>query len=126
MTFERLYNYNTIVEQIAFIESREVPEQLKGIDYSKPSVQSNNISKSTEEIAIECVTIEQEYQRLCKEKKELDAFIYGIEDEFTRAIAIQKFIYEQSYADIARSLLSNRRKVSDTIRDYIKKVQTCT
>lgn len=120
MTFKRLYNYNTIVEQIAFIESKKMPEQLKGIDYSKPSVQSNTISKPAEDAAIECVTIEQEYQRLCKEKAELDAFIYDIEDEFTRAIAIQRFIYEQSYPDIARSLLSNRNKVSKTLKKYIK------
>jgi hypothetical protein len=120
MTFKRLYNYNTIVEQIAFIESKEMPEQLKGIDYSKPSVQSNTISKPAEDAAIECVTIEQEYQRLCKEKAELDAFIYDIEDEFTKAIAIQRFIYEQSYPDIARSLLSNRNKVSKTLKKYIK------
>lgn len=120
MTFKRLYNYNTIVEQIAFIENKEKPEQLKGIDYSKPSVQSGTQSKPAENVAIECVTIEQEYKRLCQEKSELDAFIYGIEDEFTRAIAIQRFIYEQSYPDIARSLLSNRNKVSKTLKKYIK------
>lgn len=120
MTFKRLYNYNTIVEQIAFFESKEKPEALKGVDTTKLNVQSNNISKSTEGIAIECVSIEQEYQRLCQEKAELDAFIYGIEDEFTRAIAIQRFIYEQSYSNIARSLLSNRNKVSKTLKKYIK------
>lgn len=123
MTFKRLYNYNTIVEQIAFIESKEQPEALKGVDTTKPNVQSNNISKSTEGIAIECVSIEQEYQRLCKEKAELDAFIYGIEDEFTRAIAIQKFIYEQSYENIARCLYSNRKKITNTLKEYIKNPQ---
>lgn len=123
MTFKRLYNYNTIVEQIAFIESKEQPEALKGVDTTKPNVQSNNISKATEEIAIECVSIEQEYQRLCQEKAELDSFIYGIEDEFTRAIAIQKFIYEQSYEDIARCLYSNRKKITNTLKEYIKNPQ---
>ena len=120
MTYERLSEYVNIANQIHFLENALMPEQLRALDTTKPFVQSNSISNPTEDIALKHITIGEELNRLKKELYELDAFIYGIKDEFTKAIAIQKFIYREPYSYIAYNLCSNRRKVSETLRSYIE------
>lgn len=127
MTLERLQMY-TIVEAEIELYKRKYASPVLGVDTARLNVQSNSISDSTANTAIQRMNIDpyikSEYQRLIYEKKELDEFIYGIENELIKAVAKRRFIEKETYAKMSRELNYSAKHLKNILNDYIKK--NCT
>lgn len=128
MTIERLYQLRIIKSQIDFFE---VPETniddtyIGAVDTTKPSVMSGTKTDKVADIAIESANLQQasvkEYQRLKKEYEELTKYIFHIQDEFIKAIAIRKFVAGQSYLEIAKKLYCDSSTARKALKRYIKR-----
>ena len=116
LTLERLQQYGVIVEQIELIKREHIPSYISGIDTSKLSVQSGGTSDITADIAIQQMnidpTIKKEYARLKQEQKELNDFIFNIDDELVKAIAMRRFVMAMKWDDIASDLHYTRVHLS--------------
>ena len=124
MTMQRLDNYYILLKQKEFFEIKYIPSSISGVDTSRPAIQSNTISKIVENRVIQRLdidpTIKAEYHRVCEELKVLNEFIYSIEDETIRAIAIRRFVYHQSYKKIGQVLHYAKSRVYGMLSDYLK------
>lgn len=124
MTLERLQMYK-IVEAEIELYKRKYASPTLGIDTTKPNVQSNSISDSTANAAIQRMNIDPyikaEYQRLIDEKKELDEFIYGIKNELIKSVAKRRFIEKETYTKMSRELNYSAKHLKNVLNDYIKK-----
>ena len=71
MTMQRLDNYYILLKQKNFFESKYIPSAISAVDTSRPAIQSNIISKVTENLAIQRLNIDPsikaEYHRICEE-----------------------------------------------------------
>lgn len=125
MTFERLENYYVLAEQKNLIEAKYMPSSVHAVDTAKPSVQSNTIAKTTENLAIQKLDInpfiKKEYHRVCTELIEMESFIDTIPDEVTRAMAIRRFIFRQSYKKIGLDLHYSKGAAYKKLSKYIEK-----
>lgn len=123
MTIERLQMYSIIAEQIELIKREFVPSYISAVDTTKPSIQSNSRSDITADTALQQANIDpvikEEYKRLTEELKELNDFIFGIDDELIKAISIRYFIYGESYRTIGEALNYNKTSVSKKLREYL-------
>lgn len=106
MTLERLENYYIIANQIETIKMEYLPSYIRAVDTSKSPIQNNNISDITCDTALEQLdinpAIKAEYARLRAELKELNAFIFSVDDELVRAIIINRCCLNHTYEDIGR------------------------
>lgn len=125
MTLSRLDNYFVLQKQKELFEIKYIPSSISGVDTSKPSVQSNSISNTTENQAIQRLdidpTIKAEYSRVCRELKVLNDYIYSIPDETIRAIAVRRFVLKQSYKTIGYNFHYSKGSVYRMLVNYIEK-----
>lgn len=125
MTLSRLDNYFVLQKQKELFEIKYIPSSISGVDTSKPSVQSNSISNTTENQAIQRLdidpTIKAEYSRVCRELKVLNDYIYSIPDETIRAIAVRRFVLKQSYKTIGYIFHYSKGSVYRMLVNYIEK-----
>lgn len=125
MTLERLQQYGIIVEQIELIKREYIPSYITAIDTSKPSIQSNSRSDITADTALQQANIDPvikaEYKRLTAELKELNNFIFGIDDELVKAIVIRRFIVKEQWAEIGRAMNYSGKYCSEIMNEYFKK-----
>lgn len=124
MTFSELENYYILAEQKNMIEAKYLPSPISAVNTEKPSVQSNTIAKTTENMAIQRLDIspfiKKEYHRVCAKLVEMETYIDKIPDELIRAIAIRRFIYRQSYKKIGYALHYSKSVVYEKIFKYIE------
>ncbi len=124
MTYSELENYYILAEQKNMIEAKYLPSPISAVNTAKPSVQSNTIAKTTENMAIQRLDIspfiKKEYHRVCTKLSEIEVFIDEISDEDIRAMAIRRFIYKQSFRKIALTLHYSRSTVQEKLMDYIE------
>lgn len=124
MTIERLQIYSIVEAQIELYKRTYATPSIS-VDTTKPNVQSNTISDPTANAAIQKMNIDPhvkaEFQRLISEKQQLDDFIYGIEDELIKAIAIRRFIDKETYAQMSRDLHYSAKHLKNTLHNYLKK-----
>lgn len=118
MTFARLKQYRTIVNQINIFEQELNITYINGVDTSKPAVSSGKVSKPTEELAI-TLAYAKEYERLCKERDEIKKFIVHIKDEQVKEIAIRYFMLGQTFDTIAKHMNYERTTVSKKLTKYL-------
>lgn len=123
MTMARLNNYSILAAQKQRIEAEyNMPSYISGVDTSKPAVQSGKISDITADIAIMQLNIppgiKAEYERIIKELKELDKFIYSIPNETTKAMAIRRFIMNEKFKNIAAALHCSKSTVYRTFKNF--------
>lgn len=128
MTMARLNNYSILAAQKQRIEAEyNMPSYISGVDTSKPAVQSGKISDITADIAIMQLNIppaiKAEYERICKKLNELDNFIYSIPDELAKAIAIRRFIMDETFREIAATLHCSKSTVYRNFNKICKLVQ---
>lgn len=125
MTLERLQQYGIIVEQIELIKREYIPSYITAVDTSKPSIQSNSRSDITADTALQQANIDPvikaEYKRLTAELKELNNFIFGIDDELVKAIVIRRFIVKEQWAEIGRAMNYSGKYCSEIMNEYFKK-----
>lgn len=125
MTISRLDNYFVWQKQKELFEIKYIPSSISGVDTSKPAVQSNSISNTTENQAIQRLdidpTIKAEYSRVCRELKVLNDYIYSIPDETIRAIAVRRFVLKQSYKTIGYIFHYSKGSVYRMLVNYIEK-----
>lgn len=125
MTYSELENYYILAKQKNMIEFEHIPSLISAVNTEKPSVQSNTIAKTTENMAIQRLDIspfiKKEYHRVCTKLVEIETYIDEIPDELIRAIAIRRFIYKYSFRKIALSLPYSKTTVQDKLIDYISK-----
>lgn len=125
MTYAELENYYILAEQKNMIEAKYMPSVVSAVNTEKPSIQSNTIAKTTENMAIQRLDIspfiKKEYHRVCTKLIEIETYIDEIPDELIRAVAIRRFIYRQSFRKIALSLHYSRSTVQDKLIDYVEK-----
>lgn len=125
MTLERLQQYGIIVEQIELIKREYIPSYITAIDTTKPSIQSNSRSDITADTALQQANIDPiikaEYKRLTSELKELNNFIFGIDDELVKAIVIRRFIVKEQWAEIGRAMNYSGKYCSEIMNEYFKK-----
>ena len=119
MTFAKLKQYRTIVNQINIFEQELNIAYINGVDTSKPAVSSGKVSKPTEELAI-TLAYAKEYERLCKERDEIKKFIVHIKDEQVKEIAIRYFMLNQSFEVIGEQMNYDRRTISRKLNSYLK------
>ena len=127
MTMARLSDYSILAAQKQRIETEyNMPSYISGVDTSKPAVQSGKISDVTADIAIMQLNIppaiKAEYERICKELRDLDIFINGISNELIKAIAIRHFVLRESFHQIGIGLFMDRKKASKLLTDYVQKI----
>lgn len=124
MTYERLQMYIIVEAQIELYKRTYATPSIS-VDTAKPNVQSGTISDPTANAAIQKMNIDPyvkaEFQRLIDEKQQLDNFIYGIEDELIKAIAIRRFINKEKYAQMSRDLHYSAKHLKNIMHDYLKK-----
>lgn len=124
MTYSELENYYILAEQKNMIEAEYMPSFVNAVDTAKPSVQSNTIAKTTENIAIQKLDIspfiKKEYHRVCTKLVEMETYIDEMPDELIRAIAIRRFIYRQSYKKIGYALHYSKSVVYEKIFKYME------
>lgn len=125
MTMQRLDNYYILLKQKEFFEIKYIPSSISGVDTSRPAIQSNTISNVVENQVMQRLDIDPnikaEYHRVCEELKVLNAFIFAIEDETIRAIAIRRFVYHQNYKKIGQVLNYTRESVYRMIVGYVER-----
>ncbi len=125
MTLSRLENYYIIANQIEAIKMEYLPSYISAVDTSKASIQNNNTSDITCDTALEQLdinpAIKAEYARLRAELKELNAFIFSVDDELIRAIIINRCCLNRTYEDIGRMLHYSARHCSELIKKYLQK-----
>ena len=124
MTIERLEKYYIIANQIEAIKLAYIPSYISAVDTSKVSVQNNKISDVTCNTALEQLemnpVIQAEYTRLRAELAELNAFIFSIDDELIRAIAMNRCCLNQTYEEIGKKLHYSARHCSDLLKKYLR------
>lgn len=122
MTIERLQMYKVVETEIELYKRKYALPSL-GIDTTKPNVQSNAISDSTANTAIQKMNIDPyikaEYQRLIDEKRALDEFIYGIKNELIKAVAKRRFIEKETYAEMSRELHYSAKYLKNTLTKFL-------
>ncbi len=127
MTLERLENYYIIANQIEAIRMEYIPSYISAVDTSKPSVQSSNLSDVTCDTALEQLdinpAIKEEYKRLINELSELNKFIFSINDELIKAIAVRRFCLRQSYREISKGTHYSGKQCSRMLKEYVSNVQ---
>lgn len=116
MTISRLDNYFVLQKQKELFEIKYIPSSISGVDTSKPAVQSNSISNTTENQAIQRLdidpTIKAEYSRVCRELKALNDYIYSIPDfEIIIHPRCVNFITEISNYSWAKDKFGNKLNV---------------
>lgn len=125
MTLERLQQYGIIVEQIELIKREFVPSYISAVDTTKPSIQSNSRSDVTADTALQQANIDPvikaEYKRLTEELKELNDFIFGIDDELIKAIVMRRFIIKEQWTEIGRAMNYSGKYCSEIMNEYFKK-----
>lgn len=117
MTLERLYQYRIIKQQKELFE-KEI-SYIDAVDTTKPSVMSGKISDTTADNGIRLVELGEEYDRICKEYRELTKYILRINDEFVKAIAIRKFMLGQTYSEIGDALFCERTTARKALKRYV-------
>lgn len=124
MTLSRLENYYIIANQIETIKMEYLPSYISAVDTSKPPIQNNNVSDITCDTALEQLNInpaiKAEYARLRAELKELNAFIFSVDDELIRAIIINRCCLNRTYEDIGRIVHYTADYCSQLMKKYIE------
>ena len=124
MTMQRLDNYYILLRQKEFFEIKYIPSSISGVDTTRPAIQSNTISKIVENNVIQRLdidpTIKAEYHRVCEELKVLNDFIYSIQDETIRAMAVRRFVFHQSYKTIGQVLHYAKGNVYKMLAAYVE------
>ena len=127
MTVDRLLTQTIVVAQIEMYKRKYATPSISAIDTTKPSVQSSPTSDPTANATIQKMDIDPcikaEFKRLIDEKQELDEFIYGIEDELVKAVAIRKFVEDETYAEMSKALHYSPKYLKNILNRYLKK--TC-
>lgn len=122
MTLERLQMYKVVEAQIELYKRTYAAPSI-AVDTTKQSIQSNTISDPTANAAIKKMNIDPyikaEFKRLIDEKQALDDFIYGIDDELVKAVAIRRFIEKQTYADMSRSLNYSAKYLKNILTNFL-------
>lgn len=124
MTLSRLENYYIIANQIEAIKTEYMPSYISAVDTSKPPIQNNSMSDITCDTAIAQLdinpAIKAEYARLRAELKELNAFIFSVDDELIRAIIINRCCLNCTYEDIGRIVHYTADYCSQLMKKYIE------
>lgn len=126
MTLKRLEQYHIIANQIEAIKMEYMPSYVSAVDTSKSSIQNSNISDITCDTALEQLdinpAIKAEYARLRMELKELNDFIFSINDELIRAIMINRCCLNRTYEDIGRMVHYSTDHCSRILKKYVANV----
>lgn len=124
LTLEKLENYYIIANQIETIKMEYIPSYISAVDTAKPPVQNNNVSDITCDTALEQLdinpAIKAEYARLRAELKELNAFIFSVDDELIRAIMINRCCLNRTYEEIGRIVHYTADYCSQLMKKYIE------
>lgn len=120
MTMELLKSYKSICRQIKILEDELNISGLKGVDTTKPSVQSGKISNPTENAALSLL-FSEEYQRQCSQRDEIIKFIFSIKDQTTKEMALRYAFEDKNLEDIARITNYDSKTVSRKLNFEIKK-----
>lgn len=120
MTMELLKSYKSICRQIKILEDELNISGLKGVDTTKPSVQSGKISNPTEDAALSLL-FSEEYQRQCSQRNEIIKFIFSIKDQATKEMALRYAFEDKNLEDIARITNYDSKTVSRKLNFEIKK-----
>lgn len=124
MTLEKLENYYIIANQIETIKMEYLHSYISAVDTSKLPIQNNNISDITCDTALEQLdinpAIKAEYARLRAELKELNDFIFSVDDELIRAIMINRCCLNRTYEDIGRIVHYTADYCSQLMKKYIE------
>lgn len=126
MTLERLENYYIIANQIEAIKMEYLPSYISAVDTAKPPIQNSNISDITCDTALGQLdinpAIKAEYARLKAELKELNDFIFSVDDELIRAIMINRCCLNRTYEDIGRMVHYSADRCSKLLKKYTANV----
>lgn len=124
LTLEKLENYYIIASQIETIKMEYLPSYISAVDTSRLPIQNNNISDITCDTALEQLdinpAIKAEYARLRAELKELNAFIFSVDDELIRAIMINRCCLNRTYEEIGRIVHYTADYCSQLMKKYIE------
>lgn len=124
MTIEFLESYKSKVRQLDLIQEELKAENLKGIDPSQVSVQSGKTGDPTAVFALRSIELKEklsaEYDKLVSDIKAIHDYIFSIEDDECREIAIRRCIKGETYREIGDAMYMDRTTAFYKLRRYIK------
>lgn len=117
-----LESYITKTRQLDLLREELKAEYLKGIDPAQVSVQSGT-SDPTAVLALRSIALKEkfstEFNRLVEEIKEIQDYIFSIEDPECREIAIRRCIKGETYEQIGEQMYMHRTTARRKLKRYV-------
>lgn len=117
-----LESYITKTRQLDLLREELKAEYLKGIDPAQVSVQSGT-SDPTAVLALRSIALKEkfstEFNRLVEEIKEIQDYIFSIEDPECREIAIRRCIKGETYEQIGEQMYMHRTTARRKLKKYV-------
>lgn len=128
MTIEFLESYKSKLRQLDLIREELKAEYLKGIDPSQVSVQSGKTGDPTAVFALRSIELKEklsaEYDKLVSDIKAIHDYIFSIEDDECREIAIRRCIKGEIYEQIGEAMYMHKTTAFYKLRRYINQHST--
>ena len=122
MTIEFLESYKSKVRQLDLLREELKAEYLKGIDPSQVSVQSGN-SDPTATLALRSIELREkissEFNKLVREIKNIQNYIFSIDDSECREIAMRRCIKGETYEKIGEEMFMHRTTARRKLQKYV-------
>lgn len=123
MTIEFLESYKSKVRQLDLIREELKAEYLKGIDPSQVSVQSGKTGDPTAVFALRSIELREklssEFNKLVSEIKNIQNYIFSIDDSECKEVAIRRCIKGETYEQIGEAMFMHRTTVRRKLQKYI-------
>lgn len=123
MTIEFLESYKSKVRQLDLIREELKAEYLKGIDPSQVSVQSGKTGDSTAVFALRSIELKEklssEFNKLVREIKNIQTYIFSIEDPECKEVAIRRCIKGETYEQIGEAMFMHRTTARRKLQKYV-------
>lgn len=123
MTIEFLESYKSKVRQLDLIREELKDEYLKGIDPSQVSVQSGKTGDPTAVFALRSIELKEklssEFNKLVSEIKNIQNYIFSIEDPECKEVAIRRCIKGETYEQIGEAMYMHRTTVRRKLQKYV-------
>lgn len=123
MTIEFLESYKSKVRQLDLIREELKAEYLKGIDPSQVSVQSGKTGDPTAVFALRSIELKEklssEFNKLVREIKNIQNYIFSIEDHECKEVAIRRCIKGETYEQIGEAMFMHRTTARRKLQKYV-------
>lgn len=117
-----LESYITKTRQLDLLREELKAEYLKGIDPAQVSVQSGT-SDPTAVLALRSIALKEkfstEFNRLVEEIKEIQDYIFSIEDPECREIAIRRCIKGETYEHIGEAMFMHKTTALRKLKKHV-------